>query len=379
MSQETREGRNSVSVTGQPAFACALTPSGWKRLIELNVGDDVVTWQGGLSRITDRVAVPNAELMAVHLSDGRVVHCARGQEWLVETSAARWRGAGATTKSIGEVATSLHYASGNRRHLLVSAGQFDFAARELPLDPYLVGVLLGDGAISSHSATFVTADDEIVQEVARIVAPIGASVVRTTKPFMWYIRRSSVGRNAVVTALRELGLLGLKAPQKFVPEPYKWGAASIRLQILQGLLDTDGYAGKNNQIVFVTTSRQLAEDVRELVESLGGFCTESARAGTVLPRLDLLVRLPLHLAPFRLTRKAARYRRERPFSRCIARIEAAGRDTVYQIRVNGPFPLYIADNYVVVHDSSSARVRVPAAFCRLDGCVRRTHTRPRAV
>lgn len=85
--------------------------------------------------------------------------------------------------------------------------------------------------------------------------------------------------NPVLAALRELGLAGRLAHEKFIPTVYRWAPVQARLALLQGLLDTDGCAEPAGQVTFSSASRQLAEDLVFLVRSLGGRCSLRARTG----------------------------------------------------------------------------------------------------
>jgi replicative DNA helicase len=79
-------------------------------------------------------------------------------------------------------------------------------------------------------------------------------------------------------ALRDLELAGYLAYTKFIPRCYKYASLSQRIDLLQGLLDTDGCVRKeDNTIEFATSSSQLALDMKELVQSLGGKASLRSR------------------------------------------------------------------------------------------------------
>ena len=101
-----------------------------------------------------------------------------------------------------------------------------------------------------------------------------------------------------------------KSHTKFIPENYKFNTKKIRLEILQGLLDTDGYCSKDGTIQFYSTSEQLSNDVKELIQSFGGVARQSSKIGkykkpdgTIVECklcYILTINLPESIIPFKL-------------------------------------------------------------------------------
>jgi phosphate starvation-inducible PhoH-like protein len=177
--------------------------------------------------------------------------------------------------------------------------------------------------------------------------------------------------NPVTAALRELGLAGTRSATKFVPEPYLYNSASVRLAVLQGLLDTDGgpvtQEARTCRIQYCTTSPRLRDDVIFLVRSLGGIVYWRTRPAAgrkpghaqgrdVHYRSDayvLDIRLPEGIEPFRLSRKREAYARTgggRPM-RFIDSIEPAGEAETLCIQVAAADSLYVTDDFLVTHNT----------------------------
>jgi phosphate starvation-inducible PhoH-like protein len=171
--------------------------------------------------------------------------------------------------------------------------------------------------------------------------------------------------------LRDLGLAGSRSNTKFIPEPYIYNSAEVRLALLQGLLDTDGgpvtQNGRTCRIQYVTTSPHLRDDVTFVVRSLGGVVYSRTRAAegrtpgrargrAVGYRLDahvLEIRLPQGMEPFRLTRKLTRYKAAgggRPM-RFIDSITPAGQAETVCIHVAADDSLYVTDDFLVTHNT----------------------------
>jgi hypothetical protein len=155
---------------------------------------------------------------------------------------------------------------------LVAGGKANHAVRvmpglvlrdaTLPLDPYVLGAWLGDG----HSAAprLTTIDQGVVDRIRSAgieCEPNGPMLYRLTIPGTY--RKKGVGLTEV---LRELGVLG----DKHIPVSYLRASDRQRRELLAGLLDTDGTVSPaGGQVQYTSTSRRLAEDVLELVASLG--------------------------------------------------------------------------------------------------------------
>jgi phosphate starvation-inducible PhoH-like protein len=230
----------------------------------------------------------------------------------------------------------------------------EFVRRDVPLDPYALGLLLGDGCLTtSTTPTFATGDPELAE--ALDAALPGIELVRKTE-IDHVLRRAGGDRggvivvNPVTAVLRELGLAGTTSSTTFVPESYLLNSVSVRHAVLQGLLDTDGGAvmqsGRTGRIQYTTCSERLRDDVAFLVRSLGGV---AYRQDAFL--LD--IRLPDGLPPFRLTRKQVAYEMAgggRPI-RYIDAIEPAGEAETVCIQVAAEDSLYVTDDLIVTHNT----------------------------
>jgi phosphate starvation-inducible PhoH-like protein len=248
-----------------------------------------------------------------------------------------------------------------------------FPDREVPLDPYALGLLLGDGSFSAKITGFTTADPELLIALEQAVEGIE---LRHRSGFDYYLRHTAGGprlkvAHPVTVALRELGLVGTRSATKFVPMPYLHNSARARLAVLQGLLDTDGgpvtQRGRTCRVQYATTSPRLRDDVVFLVRSLGGVAywrtrpaagrrPGYARGQEIRHRQDayvLDIRLPAGIEPFRLSRKRAAYAATgggRPM-RFIESIEPAGEAETLCIQVAAADSLYVTDDFLITHNT----------------------------
>jgi phosphate starvation-inducible PhoH-like protein len=273
---------------------------------------------------------------------------------------------------IGNLRTT---AKQHRYELPLLSSPVEFEVRPIPLDPYALGLLLGDGCFSCRATpTFATTDPELAEALGRLIP--GIEPRRKTDVDYVLNRISRPGEvitieNPVTGAMRLLGLQGAKSDTKFIPRDYLFNSREVRLGVLQGLFDSDGgpvsQAGRTCRVQFTTVSERLRDDVRFLVQSVGGVAYVRtrkaegrkpglARGRQVHHRHDahiLDIRLPEGMQPFRLARKAAKYDETgggHPM-RFIDRIEPAGTEEAVCIQVAAEDSLYVTEDFLLTHNT----------------------------
>ncbi|KUL26102.1 helicase-related protein [Streptomyces regalis] len=341
----------------QPLDSLVLTPSGFRRMGDMSVGDEVVVPNGELALIDGVFPQGERDVWRLVLSDGSSVECDDEHLWIVGTSGGWDRGQAPKIMTTREIRLDTLKADGSSKWHIPSAAPVDLGGDSaLPLDPYLFGLLLGDGSFP-HDLRLSTIDDETRDAVAAAVAPECRLVPVEGSRCDYTIQlsqRSDGVRTPVIQTLRDLNLWGETSHGTFVPDAFKNTSVKNRLALLQGLLDTDGTVHADGMgLSLRTASRRLADDVAWLVRSLGG-------RARVLPKraeFDVSVALPDDYAPFRLTRKTERVRR-RPknhtFLRGIRAVEYVGRKPAQCISVAHPSHAYITDNFTVTHNTMVA-------------------------
>jgi phosphate starvation-inducible PhoH-like protein len=357
----------------QPLDRNVLTPDGFRPIGELGVGDLVIGSDGQPTPVLGVFPQGRKEIYRLTAQDGASTLCCGEHLWAVSTASDRRTGRGPRVLETREMVGRLRAAHAHRFELPLVSRPVELVPREVPLDPYALGLLLGDGCVTtSTTPSFTTADPELA--LALEMALPGIHLVQKGR-YDFVLRHGGRGgvivTNPVTAALRGLGLAGAGSSTKFVPEIYLHNSSAVRLAVLQGLLDTDGgpvtQAGRACRIQYFTTSPQLRDDVLFLVRSLGGVAyvrtreAAARRPGRALGRrvhfrndasvLD--IRLPAGVAPFRLTRKAATYVAcggGRPM-RFVDRIEPAGEEDTICIQVGAQDSLYVTDDFLLTHNT----------------------------
>lgn len=341
----------------QPMDSLVLTPTGFLRMGDVRLGDEVIVPTGEIALVDGVFPQGERDVWRIVLSDGSSVECDDEHLWIVGTRCGWHRGQEPKVMTTREIRHDLYKANGSSKWYIPSATPVDLGGDSaLPLDPYLFGLLLGYGSFR-HNLRVSTVDAEIHDAVAASVAPDCRLVPVTGSRCDYTIQlthRSGGARNPIIETLCDLELWGVTSHGKFIPDKFKNTSIKNRLALLQGLLDTDGTVDQNGMsISLCSASLRLAEDVAWLVRSLGG-------RARVLPKkaaFNVSVSLPGEHPPFRLTRKAERIRvrpKYNTFRRGIRDVEYVGRKPVQCISVAHPSHAYVTDHFAVTHNTMVA-------------------------
>jgi phosphate starvation-inducible PhoH-like protein len=353
-----------------------LTPDGFRPIGTLTVGDLVIGSDGKPTPVIGVYPQGEKDIYRVTTQDGASTLASDDHLWAVATRDDRRRGKPLRVLTTREMIGNLRAGHYHRYELPLHSAPVCFPYREVPMDPYALGLLLGDGCLTGATTpSFATGDPELAWELQRRLP--GTEVRPRLGPDYMLNRVTAPGdvitlENPVTRVARLLGLQGTRSATKFVPDLYLYNSAKVRLAVLQGLLDTDGgpvvQDGRTCRVQYVTTSPRLRDDVLFLVRSLGGVgyyrtrpaagrAPGLAKGRPVHHRHDAYIvdiRLPAGLEPFRLTRKAKAYDAAggggRPM-RFIESIEPAGQAEAVCISVAAADSLYTTEDFLLTHNT----------------------------
>ena len=278
-------------------------------------------------------------LTLVRTNDGMPARCRNRDGELVDISVADWLA-----------------ASDNFRHLhKLLRMPVDFPDRDSPvLDPYFLGVILGDGCIV-RNVSVTTPDIEIVDDLYRFAARLGLRLrceqLSNSEANSYFFVDDRDHHNALIGQLRGLGLFGKSSGQKFIPDEYRLGSREVRFAILAGLLDTDGHLMNGRCFEFVSKSRRLAEDVVFVARSLGFLAT--LREKEVKGRIYFRVHISgdLDEIPTRVLRKQAPPRKQKKnVLRCGFTAHPADEGEYFGFTVDGDHR-YLMGDFTLTHNS----------------------------
>jgi superfamily II DNA or RNA helicase len=345
----------------QPLDAKLLTPTGWITMGEVQPGDYI---RGKDNYVKVNAIYPRGymDVYKIVFSDGSETECTLDHLWEVSTPNWKFRGRKSKVMSLEEILKNgIKDKAGNRKFFIpLISTPLDMEQEEYNLDPYVLGVLLGDGGIK-YTPTLTSEDSVIINYVSHHL-PEGLSL-KHAGHYDYRITKTSgnrSGKNPLVEILKELGLYGKGSKDKFVPENYLYGSWHIRLSVLKGLLDTDGWVDvgkRGNHTSYCTTSRRLADDVVFIVRSLGGTARIRRKENKYEGAWVVSISLPSGIQPFYLPRKAELHNKERTKyepTRSIEDVYYVGKKKVQCISVDSPDGLYVTDDLIVTHNTIEA-------------------------
>lgn len=339
------------------------TPMGYKYIRDIQVGDEVFGKDGSPTKVTAVYNHHNVEMYRITFSDGVSVECCKDHLWQIHDQHGikvvdtKWF----TEKDqFGRVRKDNLFSNGSRsyKYWIDKCEPVQFDYHSTPIHPYVLGALLGDGNLTSNSIGFTTADKEMVDNIN---ANLREGYTLHSSESMSNIDYNIIGikgkRNSIKADLISLDLWGTNSHTKFIPDVYKYNSVSVRTQVLQGLIDTDGYVSKDNLLAFTTVSKKLCEDVRFLVESLGGIVSYSVSACGYNNKItgksyNLTIKFDKPQLYCTLTRKKSLLK-DRHFKtrRNIVSIERIGNADAKCITVDNSDHLYLIDHFVVTHNT----------------------------
>ena len=360
-------GRPSMG-KAQPLDAGVKTLMGWKRMGDLRLGDELASVDGRRSLVSGIFPQGARPIFRVTFSDGRSARCTGEHLWRVYYRG--WHEARTlTTERVAQMLRAKRYR--HRLWIDVPSGRYGHS-EALPVEPYVLGALLGDGTLSGSSLRFSTSEGEMLERILERATP--AFALRAAGGYDWRIVQATgahrrglqgVSPNRVIEALRGLGLWSIRSDEKFIPDIYLNASREARLDVLRGLMDTDGWVERWGSARFCSTSEGLARHVADLVRSLGGWCSVRSRQTTYTyggtkkagrPAFVCNVQFPEPKAIFQSSVKRSRAltaprRQRRPV---FVSIVPVGVTETQCISVTHPSRLYVTDDYVVTHNTAFA-------------------------
>lgn len=345
----------ATSGKAQPYDAKVLTPKGFVEMGSLKVGDTITGADGKPQTVLQIFEQGMQDVYGLHFDDGSYTECEKNHLWKVAYRPLYNH----NTYGEYEVATFeqvMWLLDNNYAVCVPYCGKMEFEPQELPIKPYTMGAILGDGCFCKRgNPQLACVDLEILDRIMRD----GYSVSKIPSHDISYI----ISGNSINEKFKELNLHGKKAWTKFIPEIYKMASLEDRMELLRGLMDTDGCVDKLGRLYFTTTSKRLAEDMQWVIRSLGGRCriTESTpkykwkgekkegrRAYSLWFGFD-----GDHEVVFLPRKKERTVVHKRKRRKAIISYEYIGRKQCRCIMVSSPEHLYITDDFIVTHNTFS--------------------------
>lgn len=338
----------------QPLDALVYTPSGPIPMRDVAVGQEVLT-PTGTAHVAGVFPQGERDIFRVTFSDGASTECSMDHLWEVVD---RWGTVRVLT--LAEIAAAPHW---RRRLMAIPRVTARFSPQPVPIHPYLLGAIIGDGSFRHDTLRLSSADEELLAKI-RSLLPEDYVLEHTDRCNyrIGLLRPYQHVEDRLIPAMKKLGLWGCGSSEKFIPEIYRFNSEEVRLEVLRGLLDTDGFVNQDGQPGIDQTSRRLALDIAELVQGLGGFTKQTTRIGAytngdgerVPCKRVYRTRIvyPNAAELFTLSGKVARCRDKiKPTRRTFRKIEFSRRAQAQCIMLDDPRGIYLTDHMIATHNT----------------------------
>ena len=364
----------------QPLDSQIVTPSGFKRMGDIKVGDYVIGADGKKHIVSGVFPQGMRPIYKVSFSNGTSCECDIEHLWnvnsLYQRSGKKYvpgvsKGRddkkyipdhSFKTLTLREILNKGLIKRGRYNFKVPVAKPVEFDSIETQFDPYLVGYYIGDGCFSRASISVGTQDKNEVESVLSTI--LGEDLHIFYREDRDIYSFDIVGKSK--SLIKEVFNPDIHSNDKFIPSEYLFNSIENRVALLQGLMDSDGHANNNGSCEFCSKSKQLALDVQFLVRSLGGFASlleddssyfseknnERVNCGkryrVTISMCDSSIQL------FRLERKQkrVRYRTLHADSLFITDAEYVGEKEAQCIMVDSNEHLYLTEDFIVTHNTS---------------------------
>lgn len=341
---------NAEAGTGkeQPLTAKVSTPNGWLTMGDMTVGQVVSHPTQGQTRVKAVHPQGIKRVYEVHLKDGSIVECGKDHLWQVEVQ----KNYKTLVKPLSFFLEEELKTKSGYKYCIPLTNAIEYPTGNLMLEPYLLGALIADGSLLNARPAFsYHQDDEAIREEALAYLPLDVRQLGTRHTSNKGVQVAlSEELNAYTSALG----INVSSADRRVPKEYLIADIEQRTRLLRGLMDCDGNVKARNRVTYSTSSKGLARDIIELIQSLGGVAYiihEDTRQANVNYTVNVAFN---DFNPFLLQRKAVWVspRKQNKVRQAIVKIVETDRYVEQQcITVEAKDGLYITDNFAVTHNT----------------------------
>lgn len=360
-----------------------VTPNGYMNIEKLKVGDEIFGSDGKIYNILGIYPQGKKQIYKVTFSDGTIIKCCNEHLWTFQTrkmrnnNSSKWK-----TETLQNIINNyklyhIDKKGHKTRNIYVPLPEpLQFSKKELPIKPYTLGALLGNGYLreKGNASTFSSNDKYVIEKVNEELKEINYKLNYSNK-YDYSLKQIKYKKvSNLVTILENLQLAGKHSYEKFIPKQYLMSNIDDRLELLKGLIDTDGNY-KKGLYEYTTVSKQLAKDIKFLAQSLGLIVkirikenpkytyNNEQRIGRVAYRVYIKCskEIPLiHSTP----QKNCKINQKCYARKTIESIEKTGEyGEMTCIKTSAPNELFLTDNFTVTHNTRVLIERIKKLLC----------------
>jgi len=353
---------------GQPLDSIIYTPEGPIRMGDIKIGQSICSPDGTITNVVGIFPQGKKKVYRIYFTNGRKVECDEDHLWLIKDHSRKDE----EVISLKDLLKRTLYRYSNKyKHYEISipTSICEFKESDLIIPPYIMGILLGDGSFRDSSLKITSVDKFILDEISNIISK-DDFILKHHSNITYFIHDSKMTSwktpNRYKKYIREIGLDNKLSYDKFIPTEYIYNSIENRLALIQGLLDTDGSVSINKKgyatIEYSTSSIQLANQVKYIIESLGGIASVKERftfytykgkklRGKKSYRVRISYKDQEKL--FRLPRKKDLIPNKiKPVTNKIEKIEYIGEIETQCIKVDNINGLYVTNDFITTHNTT---------------------------
>jgi conserved hypothetical protein len=316
-----------IQGNAQPLTSRIATPTGWKLMRDIQVGDEVLTPKGTVTTVTGVYPKGKRPVYDVELCDGSHAEACNEHLWDIIAKE--------DDESINSVVTTdtlKSYIYNDIRVSLSNVEPLAYKQKCLVLNPFILGFILSSRYdLSTGIFDFSDVDKTLKTEFYKLGYNVNQQM-------------------DLHAELSDLGLLGIAETDKFIPNDYIFGSIEQRKQLLFGLCDSFGYFD-SSYLVFIVSGERLSKDIQSLIRSLGGVCFVK-KQGSMFKIRGKVNFLPFGCDCMKHILRLDNSRWDLPL-KYVRKVTYLRDDEVQCISVADESHMYITDDYIPTHNTSN--------------------------
>lgn len=349
-------GYNTITLAGGASTGKQLklsekikTPYRWVRMKDIQEGDIISDPHGGIQLVTKVHPIRELPYYKISFNDGTSIQCCEDHLWDIQTQTNRYNNKHQVVNTKALLDLVNHY--GKNKLSIPRTKAIWQPEQNLPLDPYILGLYIGDGYISKYEDRMnIGLAKEPVKD---FLVSKGCTATWRDIDHTWRIPLKQYKQQLI-----DLGYLNITSSRKFIPKQYLQGNIEQRAALLAGLLDTDGYLAVDCVYEYTTKSTRLAIQILHLARSLGYKVTLRKKLATRYGKsYGMINRIFIsdcsNGEPLPTLRLKPRLPKTRAYQ-LISSIEPIGTRKGRCITVSNSDGLYVTKDYIVTHNSHDA-------------------------
>ncbi len=347
-----------ILLVGPPGTGKALanseivyTSNGYKKVKDVKLGDFLIGSDGKPVKVIGVYPQGKKKIYSIKFNDGNVVKATGDHLWLVadKNKTEKFNHIYSTEEILNLGKQS---KEGLHRFYIQNIEPVEFESKDVPLDPYLLGILLLNGNFK-YPLCFSSPNKEIIDYVKNHLNT-NDKLVKLSK------YTYSIEGTGLKQSIKKLGLWKVISETKEIPEIYLYNSVEVRTAILQGLLDIGGSVPTGTYIEYITASKNLMNGIKFLVESLGGifYHTQEYLNDTNIKQLVYkcnIIWLPQNIISFRLNEKLNKITNIFPIYREFESIEPLGEENATCFLVDSKDHLFATNGFILTHNTLLAK------------------------